>query len=103
MGVSDDPPVPVEAANVVGHSATDESQIPDGFVDDEYVFEQNDMTAMKAGVECPNCGSDVFYHPRSIVPHNTVQCFNCQHTAWGYAWWETRRLDDYAESVGGDC
>lgn len=87
------PPVPVEAVGQVAR--TDCNSIPDGLFDEEHVTEIGDMTVVEAGVVCPRCDSDIFYHPESIIPHNTVQCFNCQRTAYGYAWWEDQRLTDF--------
>lgn len=91
----EEPPVPIEAAGQVAHCATDADAIPEGLFPDDHVAEVGDYTVLRAGVECPGCGSNVFYHPESIVPHNTVQCFNCSFSPFGYAWWEDRSLADF--------
>lgn len=97
--VDTEPPVPVEAAGQVARYTCDEREIPQGLFPDEHVTEAGDWTVVRAGVHCPRCESNVFYHPESIIPHNTVQCFNCSWMALGYAWWEDRSLTDFD---GGD-
>jgi hypothetical protein len=91
-----DPPVPVEAKDQVASCATGRDSIPDGFVADEHVTKVRDYTVMRAGVDCPRCDSNVFFHPKSISPTNTVKCFNCQWAPLGIAWWETPRLSSFS-------
>jgi DNA-directed RNA polymerase subunit RPC12/RpoP len=67
-----DPPVPVGSPDVVANFATEDTAIPDDFVADEHVADVGDLTVMRAGVECPRCGSNVFLHPKSVYPPNTV-------------------------------
>lgn len=90
-----EPPVPVKSNERVANFTTDIDAIPVDFVADEHVAEVGDVTVMRAGVECPECGSEVFLHPVSIVPHNSVHCFNCQYSPLSVVWWETPRIRSF--------
>lgn len=96
--INSEPPTPVESAGQVGRFEIDSNSIPDGIFPDEYVGEVNEYTVVRAGVECPQCSGNVFFHPESIIPTNAVQCFNCQWSSYRYVWWENRKLTDF-----GDC
>lgn len=95
-----EPPVPVESNDTVANFVTDDDAIPDDLVTDEHVAEVGDLTVMRASVECPQCGSEVFLHPESILPNNSVYCYNCSYSPLCYVWWETPRLETFAN--GGD-
>lgn len=88
-------PIPVETAGQVARFDCDERSIPQTLFPEEYVEDLGDQTVIRAGIDCPRCDSNVFYHPESIIPHNTVQCFNCQWSSFRYVWWENRSLTDF--------
>lgn len=92
-----DPPVPVQSKEDVANFCLERSAVPDGFVEDEHVAEVGDLTVMRAGIECPRCGSNVFLHPESVVPCNTVLCFECSYSPFGVVWWETPRLGAFKD------
>lgn len=94
------PPVPVNATGAVSHSVAGEP-VPEGFVDEEHVAEVDGVTVIRAGIECPRCASEVFLHPESVVPSNTVYCYTCAWSPLSIAWWETPRLSSY-ESGGAE-
>ncbi|MBP1985933.1 hypothetical protein [Halolamina salifodinae] len=91
-----EPPVPVQASGYLSNHVDDIDAIPANLVDDEHVAKINDTWVIRAGVECPNCGSHVFLHPRSIVPRNSIYCFNCSHAPTSHVWWETPTLDSFS-------
>jgi hypothetical protein len=95
-----EPPVPVQTRGYVGNSVDAIDAIPETLVDDEHVAKINDTWVMRGGVECPNCGSNVWLHPRSIVPRNSLYCFNCSHAPFNHVWWETPRLSSYSGGEG---
>lgn len=90
-----DPPVPIEASGQIARTSCDERSIPEGLFPEEHVDEKGEFTVVRAGITCPKCGSNVFYHPESIIPCNTVQCFNCSWSSLKYAWWEDPKLTDF--------
>jgi len=94
-----EPPVPIFSSDPFGNSVYDADAIPENLVDDEHVAKVNDTWVMRAGVECSNCGSNVFLHPRSINPRNSLYCYNCSHAPISHVWWETPSLDSFG---GGD-
>ena len=94
-----DPPTPIQGSERVSNYDTDLDAVPDDFVDDEHVATVGDWTVMRAGFECPECGSNVFFHPESIVPRNTVDCFNCRWAPFGLVWWETPRLESFDQGA----
>ena len=90
------PPVPVKSSKTVANFVTDDHSIPNDLVAGEHVAEVGDITVMRAGVECPQCKSGVFLHPESVVPHNSVNCYNCSYSPLDYVWWETPHLETFA-------
>lgn len=92
-----EPPTPAGgwlAGKSVGGDVDD---IPDGLFPDEHVAVVNGLWLVRAGIECPNCGGNVFLHPKSIQPRDLVQCYNCSAAGMG-AWWVEKTLDDYADT-----
>lgn len=95
-----EPPVPVKSSETVANFVTDNDAIPEDLVADEHVAEVGDYTVMRAGVECPQCGCEVFLHPDSVCPVNSVYCYNCSYSPLAYVWWETPRLETFATDGG---
>jgi ribosomal protein S27AE len=93
----------VQSSETVANFVDDEDAIPDNLVADEHVAEVGDQTVMRAGVECPKCGSEVFLHPSSVVPRNSVDCFNCSYSPLNVVWWETPQLDTFAMDDDNSC
>lgn len=89
-----EPPTPVEAAGQIANSCLDTDNIPKTIFPDEHTAEAGDMKVIRSGWDCPQCNSNIFLHPDSIVPHNSVYCFNCSYAPLGIAWWENARLTD---------
>lgn len=89
-----EPPVPIESSGQVANSCLDRDNVPEKLFPDEHTAEVGDMKVIRAGWDCPQCGSNVFLHPDSIVPRNSVYCFHCSYAPLGIAWWENARLPD---------
>jgi len=89
-----DPPVPIEASGQVANSCLDRDNVPEKLFPEEHTAEVDDMKVIRSGWDCPQCGSNVFLHPDSIVPRNSVYCFHCSFAPLGLAWWENARLTD---------
>lgn len=89
-----DPPVPIESKGQVANSCSSTENIPEKLFPNEHTAEVGDMKVIRSGWNCPQCGSNVFLHPESIVPRNSVYCFNCSYAPLGIAWWENARLSD---------
>jgi hypothetical protein len=90
------PPVPVEGRQQIAHCA-DEGTIPSNFAADEHVATIDGWTVLRGGVDCPRCESNVFYHPESLEPPNTVMCFKCSFASYSHVWWEPTKLTDFTE------
>jgi hypothetical protein len=97
-----EPPVPVKSSETVANFVVDDDAIPDDLVAAEHVAEVGGLTVMRAGVECPQCGSEVFLHPESVFPNNSVYCYNCSFSPLDVVWWETPRLGAFATDGGDD-
>lgn len=95
-----DPPVPVEAAGQVANGCDDKTAIPDDLFPEEHTAQIGDKWVLRSGWNCPQCGSEIFLHPRSVVPHNCVYCFNCSYAPFGVVWWEDARLGDIVPEEG---
>jgi hypothetical protein len=92
-----DPPMPVESAGQIANICTDDSNIPKRLFPEEHTAEVGDLKVIRSRWDCPMCGSNVFLHPDSVCPHNTVFCFECSHAPFGIAWWEDARLNDIVD------
>jgi len=89
-----DPPVPIETSGQIANGCYDRDSIPEKLFPDEHTAEINSMKVIRSGWGCPQCDSNVFLHPDSVVPRNSVYCFHCSYAALGLAWWEDARLGD---------
>jgi hypothetical protein len=89
-----DPPVPIKTAGRVANSCTDRDNIPEKLFPEEHTTEAGDVKVIRSGWNCPQCDSNIFLHPDSIVPRNSVYCFNCSFAPLSLAWWEDARLND---------
>jgi len=89
-----DPPVPVESAGQIANCCYERESIPEKLFPDEHTAEVNDMKVIRSEWDCPQCDSNVFLHPDSVIPRNSVYCFSCSFAALGLAWWEDTRLGD---------
>jgi len=88
------PPKPVEAVTdsvICG----DDSAIPANLFPAEHVANTGNLKILRAGVLCPNCESDVFLHPDSVIPCNTVQCAHCHWCSLNHIWWADPTIDSF--------
>ena len=92
-----DPLMPIHSGSRIARGTDDRNSIPARFYDDEHMAEAGDMTILRAGIECQRCGGNVFLHPESIVPRNSVYCFNCSWAPFSLVWWEDTTLKDFVE------
>lgn len=88
------PPTPIEATGQIPNSCLDSDSIPEHLFPAEHTAKIEDMKVLRSGWECPQCGSNIFLHPESIVPHNALHCFRCSYAPLTLAWWENARLTD---------
>jgi len=65
--------------------------------DDNDVAWVGDLRVVREDDTCPECGSNITYHPEHIIPENLIQCFNCQYVR-GRRWREMQ-LTDYTEET----
>jgi len=97
-----EPPTPVEATGEIGNSCLNEDEIPKNLFPDEHTAEIGNLKVIRASIECPNCGSNVFLHPESVVPHNCVLCNGCGWSPLGYVWFENAQLSDIIDQAHGN-
>lgn len=89
-----DPPTPIQSKGRIGNGCYDKSNIPEKLFPEEHTAEVGDQKVIRSGWECPRCGSNIFLHPKYIVPHNNVYCFQCSYASFNLVWWEDARLPD---------
>ena len=89
-----EPPVPVETVGQVANGCLDENDIPDDLFPEEHSAHIGNWKVLRSTWACQQCGSEIYYHPETIVPHNCVSCFNCSYAPIGITWWEDARLSD---------